>query len=112
MKFGLFIAAIIGGAFNLLFVFNKQIYSQELTSIANYATLINHCLFFIALFLMLATFFIKSKHYRFFGSLLIIIGVLYITLMLAFKNANYFYLIPLGCYSLTGYMLIANPKNH
>ncbi len=106
----LFISGAVGAGFSFWYLFNQQLYSRELTDISYYAMKINHGLFFISLFFLFINFFLKRKYLIFFGIILILLGLLYITLMLSFENTNYLFLIPLTFYCLSGFFLLGYEK--
>ncbi len=101
----LFLSAFIGALFSFFFLIDRPIHINQITSIEHYASYINSVLFFISLFLMVYVFFFSRKLRYFFSCLLILLGLLYITLMFSFNQVNYYYLIPIGLYIFTGFIV-------
>jgi|SRR5690554_2352606 len=101
----LIISAIIGAIFSFWYLIDHQIYMPQLSDISIYTRFINHGLFIVSLFLLLFAFFINEKLYKITGVFLMICGLLYLTHVFSFIDANYFYLIPLFFYILTGFIM-------
>ncbi len=112
LRFLLFISALIGAIFSFWYLVYRPLQSNELTNIEQYAKPINHVLFFISLFFMLLTFFIKKKTMHFIGKLLIVVGLLYLTLMFSFIETSYYFIIPLILYMLTGFLMLGYKKKY
>lgn len=109
----LLITATVGIAFSFWYLIDHQMYMPQLTDISKYARFINHGLFIFALFLLIYSFFIKKRQYKFFSVVLIISGLLYLMLTFSFIDPNYLYLIPILFYLLSGFVLFneAHKKN-
>jgi len=106
----LFLSALIGASFSFWYLINRPFNSNQLTDIESYASIINHGLFSISLFLMLYTFFVKKNTFSMLGIGLIFIGLLYLVLIFSYTEARYSYIIPLGVYTLTGFLMFHNMK--
>lgn len=108
----LFISAMVGAGFNFLFLINRPLNTNQLTSVQVYASPINHILFIISLFLMLYTFFMRKKVIHVLGRALILLGLLYLTLMFSYIDAHFYYLIPLSFYIFTGFLMLGYQKKY
>lgn len=102
----LIITAIIGASFSFGYLIDHQMYLPQLTEVGKYARFINHGLFIISLVLLIFSFFMKKKHYKKLGIILIITGLSYFILIFSFVDANLIYLIPLIFYLLSGFIFI------